>query len=304
MATDEMEVSSVRRDALVALVGIDVENELVVQTVYKALQHGDQQTRYWLGLALGRPRNLQFVIGMLKQEDERIREAAVHALGYMSQFGDQPVQAELFEALHDPAPLVREAAACQLGGLESRGRPALADLKKALQDEDVGVRTWAARATWQIEQDAQSALPVLIEALKDRNNQYRHLAAQTISEVGPAGAVAIPVLIEALNDRPVGAESDKRWMIAWSLGMFEPEAKGAVPSLIDLLGDQNVRFRFNVAQALGAIGPDAVGAVPALIEALREDDDDLRNAAAIALENIRAGDKPAPPKLREALNDR
>jgi HEAT repeat protein len=48
--------------------------------------------------------------------------------------------------------------------------------------------------------------------------------------------------------------------------------------------DESVRYR--VARALGHIGPDAKAAIPALIEALKEPDARVRVAAAEALMEI------------------
>lgn len=60
----------------------------------------------------------------------------------------------------------------------------------------------------------------------------------------------------------------------------------SVPVLIDALGDQHPRVRVKAINTLAKIGPDAKDAVPALIEVLKDNDFEVRQAAADALEAI------------------
>jgi HEAT repeat protein len=55
--------------------------------------------------------------------------------------------------------------------------------------------------------------------------------------------------------------------------------------------------------ALGEIGPDARPAVPYLLEALRDDNEGVRRRAAVALGNIRADGETVVVALQSALND-
>jgi len=51
-----------------------------------------------------------------------------------------------------------------------------------------------------------------------------------------------------------------------------------------MLKDKNLRVRLAAAEALGGIGPEAKAAIPALVELLKDDDWRLRWAATEALE--------------------
>jgi HEAT repeat protein len=55
-----------------------------------------------------------------------------------------------------------------------------------------------------------------------------------------------------------------RYNAASLLGRFGPEAKAAVPDLVELLSDRTTIVRCYAAEALGRIGPEAKGAVPNL----------------------------------------
>jgi len=46
---------------------------------------------------------------------------------------------------------------------------------------------------------AGSAVPALIEALKDANGQVRKMAALALGDIGPNAKAAVPTLIEALH---------------------------------------------------------------------------------------------------------
>jgi HEAT repeat protein len=87
---------------------------------------------------------------------------------------------------------------------------------------------------------------------------------------------------------------------AYGLSRLGPEARDAIPSLIEALkGDALVRE--NAALALGRIGPDAVDAVPALTAALRDSEWSVRRQAALALGEI--GAKTASKELRRLERD-
>lgn len=80
------------------------------------------------------------------------------------------------------------------------------------------------------------------------------------------------------------------------LGASGVEAKIAVPGLIDLMKDEELRP--SVVRALGSIGPEAKMAVPMLIDALREDEPEVRASAAAALARIGSD---AIPELAAAV---
>ena len=71
------------------------------------------------------------------------------------------------------------------------------------------------------------------------------------------------------------------------LGRMGPEAREAVPTLLELLQDASVQNRKLAAWTLGYIGQAAVEAIPALLVALRDSNEGVRKMACEALEKIR-----------------
>jgi HEAT repeat protein len=65
-----------------------------------------------------------------------------------------------------------------------------------------------------------------------------------------------------------------------------PDAKDAIPALIEALKDNDVQVRRTVARALGKIGPAAKSAVPALQKVTNDADRQVRDAATLALKRI------------------
>jgi HEAT repeat protein len=82
-------------------------------------------------------------------------------------------------------------------------------------------------------------------------------------------------------------DPNMRYYAAQSLGSFGPEAKAAVPDLIEALKDENRTVRMGAGYALAEIGPAAAAAVPALQEAARDPEKEVRDAAEYALKKIR-----------------
>jgi HEAT repeat protein len=148
----------------------------------------------------------------------------------------------------------------------------------------------------------------LLRRLKDPNPNVRLGAAerigQKLDELG--GARAKPVvsgLVELLKD----PSARNRWHAALYLGAIGPEAKAAVPALVEMFKTDKEGFltsnRVQAAATLGAMGPDARPATTVLLEALDDDDDLVRRWAAVSL--IRIGPpKEIFPSLTKALKGR
>ena len=92
-----------------------------------------------------------------------------------------------------------------------------------------------------------------------------------------------------------GLAPQTRNAAAYAISGMGPEAKSAVPALIEALKDPVAAVRFPVIIALREIGPDAQAAVPALTEALDDQNDDVAAMARKALLKI-TGKDPLGPK--------
>jgi HEAT repeat protein len=145
------------------------------------------------------------------------------------------------------------------------------------------------------------AVPVLKEAIKEKDGNLRSIVAHALGQIGPDAKDAIPEIVQALNEQnePYAISA-----LALALGKIGPNA---VPALRELLKGNNVTIQGEAAGALKLMGADAKDAVPELIDVVkkRKDATDIAGLQAIdALGKIGPNAKDAVPELTEALKDK
>jgi len=214
---------------------------------------------------------------------------------------------------------LRIAAIQALAGFDADAATAVPDLIDALRDDDRLTRWYAAGALEPIGPAARAAVPALIEVLRskdkvpadsdcvgfcptpgdadDRGVRLAVAAARALKGIGPDARPAVPALIEVLNDPDESLRSEG----AVALGSIGPNAGAAVPALVRAIKDCPVEtLADQAALALGQIGSEAVRA---LIEALHDHDGDVRRHAATALGGVGTKAAAAIPDLLPTLSD-
>jgi len=134
---------------------------------------------------------------------------------------------------------------------------------------------------------AREALPVLLEALsRGPINAFQGVAIQEAKTLAAAGARDLPLLLQALREKK-GVLHD---IVAQALGLIGPEAREAVPVLIEVSrDDDDETFRHAVVWALGRIGPDAIPALTGSLVSSHGQDGHGFYVAARALKETEAG---------------
>jgi HEAT repeat protein len=193
---------------------------------------------------------------------------------------------------------VRWKAADLLGQVGPDATDTAPALIEALKDEDLHVRTVAATSLGVLKPLPREAIPNLI-ALLGSGDRDSVAAARTLSLFGPEARSAIPALVEAMQAK----DSEVRWNAIRTLGKIGPEARTAVPALIKALKDEDALVREHAAESLGEIGPDAREAVGPLIETLKDRVARVRRDTARSLGQIGEAARPAIPRLKELLGD-
>lgn len=196
-----------------------------------------------------------------KSKETDVREAIAWALGAMA---DPDGSVLLANAIHDPEPSVREAAARSFGQLkfqtdtrqtsgrfeDKRSDQQVTDnLLKALKDKEVNVRAAAAAAL--ANYGKPDIAKLLLASLKDPVATMR--AAAAVGLGGCPYPEVVPALILRLKDDDFWT----RLCSARSLGKLKDPV--ALEFLIDSLHDPNPSVRQNVIRALIEMGESGVG---------------------------------------------
>lgn len=291
------------------------------------------------------------LVEALKDEEQRVRLAAIDALGKIGPAAESAIPELRRIALDNAA-----GAWTAIDALGRIGMPAAPTLTELLSHKDADVRRFAAQEFARIGPEAKAAVPVLTRLLKDDNVDVRLEAAVALYAIDGRIDESIPVLIEGLKASPryvsgavirIGPpakavvaeliklvretnEEQVRDRAVTALGYIGPEAKDAVPLLLELarpmdgvtwfpsidalgligrpavptlvetLSDPESPLREHAADALGEMGPVAKDALPALLQAFDDDDEDVRNAVCNAIRDIafwEIGRMPSLPKM-------
>ncbi|CAE8594912.1 unnamed protein product [Polarella glacialis] len=191
------------------------------------------------------------------------------------------------------------------------------DLPFALQHEDVELRRWAAEGLAKLEAKCAEHAPLLAAALKDDDGTVRGWVAVAFSVMGPTAAQFAGDLKAALGDaavevRPLAMRALARQVpeavpeaLAYfvellkhddpstrmssieAIGFARDQAMDVVPSLIECLGDENVKVRLASLEAIASVGQRAVRKADKAIAKLAktDPDTDVRRAAVTQLRN-------------------
>jgi RNA polymerase sigma factor (sigma-70 family) len=142
-----------------------------------------------------------------------------------------------------------------------KGKPSQFWLQQA-EDGDIEFRTEAIKALGVLAQKDKKLLPVLFAALMDSSNGAGEEAAYALATMG---ADIVPKLVDVLKEKSSAVAHARAALALRQLG---PDAKPAVPALIDALKDEALQVRSYAANALGSIGPAAKPAIPVLLDTL------------------------------------
>lgn len=209
------------------------------------------------------------LVRALGHEEQKIRQMAVFALGY----------------LHSP------------DSPSSHLAPAIPRLKRMARSEpDSFTRLYAAEVLWMIRR-CRTAVRAFVRGLEDKQVRVRRLAATMLGEV--RARTTIGPLIEALGD----CDLLVRRHAAQSLAAFGPAARRALRRLEKLL-DEDEWTRVIGGEAMLRINPSYTECLsPVLTQALRSHSPRIRHYATQVLENLPAAGRLAVPHLIEALKD-
>ncbi|HEY6400782.1 MAG TPA: HEAT repeat domain-containing protein, partial [Blastocatellia bacterium] len=240
-------------------------------------------------------------LAKLRDKDESVRRRAAYAL---KEIGPDTKAAvlELIKGLKDNDPYVRRYCAAALGELRLESDLAVPALMESLADTDQKVCAHAAVALAKI---GSPAVPALVKALdrvdtpaaSGRDIPLSDYAAFALAKIG---APAIPALIRSRGNRRVRITAYADYVIERN---YE-SGKNVVPSLIQLLNENDRSILLSTIDLIRRIGPNAVAAAPQLVSIVKAGEPSLREKAATALGSIGAAALPEILPLLSDQNDK
>jgi HEAT repeat protein len=200
----------------------------------------------------------------------------------------------LTDLLTSDNPRIRSHAAYALGQIGKPAMPAVTALARMITDDDPSVRHAALDALAEIEPGPETAVPLLIKSLGDQDPRVIRRALHALAD---RGAPIVPAMVEAMKD-----DRTEYWALL-VLQEIGPDAKDAVPTILEILHEPNEPFqRMEAALTLGKIGAAAAPAVPALVKLLDDPETGVQHAAVFALGTIGPPAHPAAEKIRSHLD--
>jgi HEAT repeat protein len=166
--------------------------------------------------------------------------------------------------------------------------PAVQDLVKRLTDAKFSERRDAITQLSAMGDRAKPSILNLINLLEDRERKVRRMAADAILRLDSS----CEILVEALRKPDLRIQES----VVSALSRIQPGMKEAVPALVGVLNDGDIKVRSTAIDALSKIGSPSV---PALIDSLKVED--KRAAALETLGKIGPSAEPAIGALVELL---
>ncbi len=234
-----------------------------------------------------------------RSNDAGTRRAAAEMLGSM---GDAayPVTRSLIAAISDPAPMVRVEAARALGRIPAASAHSVGPLAAAVLKRDEMLQVAAAEALAAVGRATDDVVLALLDALGDDSPRVRIAAAHALTVLRPVSRELVDAILSNLDD----ADRDVRLAAIRAAATLGSDPR-IVKHLVDLVSDFDAEVARSAGIALGDLGPAARAAVPTLRDMLDDEDEKRRNIASDALAHICAEDESLwahpPVLLRTAI---
>jgi HEAT repeat protein len=238
------------------------------------------------------------LLDVLPGADRGLRQRLLGALGEIRP-DPKKVTPTLTGLLKDPDPVTRGQAAAALWQVERSGKEVLSVLLDLLKDPKNGAPNLALDALSRMGDDAREAVPAMAEQLRSGQQGVNFLAVSALGRMGPTARPVAGKVAALLK----GAGPGEASAVCEALRSIGGDAADVVPALAGFLKDQpNNTSRGWVIDLLARYGPDARDAVPVLLDGLQTPGSTPRwlyARALAAIDPAKAG--PALPLLHELV---
>ena len=184
------------------------------------------------------------------------------------------------DQFRDSDPKFRAEAVAALGSIAQKNKDLIPVLVEALADKDYAVGSQAVAALGSL---GQEIVPVILDVLKKPQSPTAFTnAAKVVGKIGTPAKDAVPYLERALKKDATDGPDQRAIILA--LGRIGPDAKPAIPAMVDKLGRYLESLKDSPKQ--GMLGPGSTGtgslaspnSLPRkLIETLQQIDPDVKD---------------------------
>ncbi|MCX7726397.1 MAG: HEAT repeat domain-containing protein [Chitinispirillaceae bacterium] len=181
----------------------------------------------------------------LKSSDVEKRRNAAFALSRVERLDGKYIK-NLFEAMDDPDPLVREFVVKTAGKMDPRIEGVPQIIKMGLRDKDISVRRAAAAIFSTMNPVPTEILVALAENINDKDTLLSSFVKTVFVDLGEIGVTSLINICKSTN---VEVKCNAISM----LGEIGCEAKRALPTLQGYLNDENEKIRTTAQQSIEKI---------------------------------------------------
>lgn len=174
-------------------------------------------------------------VSSLKSSDVEVRREAAFELCKLDGIKKEYIP-ELLAATEDKDPLVREFALKAIGKLEPRTEGVSKVIRRCLCDPDIAVRKTTAGIFSKMNPVPAEILIPLAETMGDTDSLLYSYIKSTFIDLGPIG-------VNALVHSCKSKDNQLKCRAASTLGMIGQDAKRALPTLKEMLNDENDTVR-------------------------------------------------------------
>ncbi len=239
---------------------------------------------------------------LLSHEDAWVRREAalrLEEIGHAAR-GELP---DLFEALSDEETRVCTAAARALAAIG--GEKAVDPLVGCMLDSRRKVRLWCWKGLHRLGEDVYERLvfhlgfdsPYSDLLYEDEAGRKHSIRGELRDRLPLLGAEIVPYLIAAIQKE--GQDISARVNSMRVLRFLGPEAREAIPLLVELTESESQEIRFQAVVALKHIGDLDPAVIPSLRKAEKDPTDQVSRNAKKALEHLRKKAKTGPKRKRD-----
>lgn len=227
------------------------------------------------------------------------RSVRFNALRGLSSWGDEAAEAlpDLKDILDsEKNPLEQVPILRAIAEVAGHSPEAAELLSQFLKGNDATIRSLIAMNVSAFLRQSPSLVPLLIENIKRTPDKpYNELLA--LGKIGTNAAAAVFVVMEALKD-----SATRNNAVTALKGMGEASAP-AVPALLTLLNNGELKLNCEVIEVLMKAGPSGSNAIPYLKAAATNKDPVMRIMATVALGKIQQNIESAVPILISELRN-